>query len=414
MIGTPELPSRDRIARLLEVMRQLATAHDIETVTAVVRTAARELTRADGVTFVLRDAGQCYYADEDAIAPLWKGLRFPLSACISGWVMLRGEAAVVPDIYADSRIPHDVYRPTFVRSLAMVPVRPPEAIAAIGAYWAAPHHASDEELQLLGSLADAASLALANVELFGDLRAALDREQAARVRAEASAAAKDHFLAMVAHELKQPLHAARAAVGILRTGGSHDSADRAREVVERQIVQMSRLVDDLLDVSRIVRGQIALHRQSVNLEEVLTDAVETVVALRDRRHQVQFTSADAPVVVQADPMRLQQVFINVLSNAAKYTPAGGRIAIVVQRDPTLVRVHVRDNGQGIAAQDLPHIFELFTRAAMGDGGGFGIGLAVARSLLQQHGGSIEAFSAGPGRGSEFVVTLPRPTADRSD
>src|SRR5687767_5557573 len=158
--------------RLVGIVQDLSMARSVADVQAVVRTAARALTRADGATFVLRDGEYCYYADEDAIAPLWKGKRFPLSACISGWAMLNRQHTVIEDIYADPRIPHDAYRPTFVQSLAMMPIRQRAPLGSIGVYWATRHRASDAELQLLQALADSTSIALENVALLRDLVAA--------------------------------------------------------------------------------------------------------------------------------------------------------------------------------------------------------------------------------------------------
>ena len=148
---------------LLETVTALASARSLDDVTRIVRSSARELTRADGVSFILKEDGNCYYADEDAIAPLWKGSRFPLQSCISGWSMLNRQMAVIPDIYVDSRIPHEAYRPTFVKSLVMVPVRQAEPIAAIGAYWAHSHEASAAEQRVLQEIAKAAALALHNI-----------------------------------------------------------------------------------------------------------------------------------------------------------------------------------------------------------------------------------------------------------
>lgn len=163
-----------RLHHLIRVIQQLAVARDLETVMAVVRTGARQLANADGATFVLRDGDQCYYADEDAISPLWKGGRFPMSACISGWVMLNQQSVVIEDIYADARIPADAYRPTFVKSLAMVPIRTRDPLGAIGNYWATHHTPTPEELNLLQTLADAAAVALENVYLY--------REQEQRIQ----------------------------------------------------------------------------------------------------------------------------------------------------------------------------------------------------------------------------------------
>jgi hypothetical protein len=158
-----------RLEDLVEVIQRLSLARSLPAVQEIVRRAARRLTGADGATFVLRDGDCCFYADEDAIAPLWKGQRFPLSACISGWSMLHRRPAVIDDIYADDRIPHDAYRPTFVKSLAMVPIRTLEPIGAIGNYWAAPHHPTEAEVKLLQALADTTAVALENVRVFTEL-----------------------------------------------------------------------------------------------------------------------------------------------------------------------------------------------------------------------------------------------------
>jgi len=155
----------DAMERLSDVVQQLSQAHTLDKITEIVRKASRDLTMSDGATFVLRDGDECYYADEDAISPLWKGRRFMMSTCISGWVMLNGEPAIIEDIYKDRRIPHDAYRPTFVKSLVMVPIRRTAPIGAIGNYWAMHHVPSKEELSVLQALADTTSVALRNIEL---------------------------------------------------------------------------------------------------------------------------------------------------------------------------------------------------------------------------------------------------------
>ena len=157
---------------LIETMKQLSMARSVEHIQTVVRHTARRLTGADGATFVLRDGDLCHYADEDAVAPLWKGQRFPMSACISGWVMLNRTPARLPDIYADDRIPAEVYRPTFVKSLLMVPIRKLDPIGAIGAYWAEHHEPSSREVMLLQALADSTAMAMENVRMMCELEAA--------------------------------------------------------------------------------------------------------------------------------------------------------------------------------------------------------------------------------------------------
>lgn len=159
----------DRAGELLEAVQQLSLARSLPEVQTIVRTSARRLTGADGATFVLKDGDQCFYADEDAISPLWKGQRFLTSTCISGWVMDNRKPAVIGDVYADERIPQQAYRPTFVRSLAMVPIRQYDPLGAIGNYWASPHEPTREEVQVLQALADSTAVALENVRTYRQL-----------------------------------------------------------------------------------------------------------------------------------------------------------------------------------------------------------------------------------------------------
>lgn len=155
--------------RLLQAVQELSLARSLPDIQRIVRTAARELTGCDGATFVLRDNGMCYYADEDAIAPLWKGSRFPLEICISGWAMLNRQAAIIPDIYLDNRIPHAAYQPTFVKSLVMVPIRKLDPVGAIGNYWAYERQPTEQEVSLLQALANSTSIAMENVQILAEL-----------------------------------------------------------------------------------------------------------------------------------------------------------------------------------------------------------------------------------------------------
>jgi GAF domain-containing protein len=157
------------LERLVGVVQDLSLARDLPAVMRVVRKEARELTGADGASFVLREGDLCYYADEDAIAPLWKGRRFPMSMCVSGWVMRWREGAVIEDVYADPRVPVTAYRPTFVKSLAMVPIRTKAPIGAIGIYWASKHRATPGEVEILKALADSTSVAMENIEVYAEL-----------------------------------------------------------------------------------------------------------------------------------------------------------------------------------------------------------------------------------------------------
>ncbi|MET0951720.1 MAG: sensor domain-containing diguanylate cyclase [Aeromicrobium sp.] len=165
--------------RLMRAVQELSLARELEQVQHIVRTTARDLAGSDGATFILREDDQCYYADEDAIEPLWKGSRFPLGACVSGWTMVHKQVAVIEDIYVDDRVLHDAYRPTFVKSLVMVPIRSLDPIGAIGNYWADGHLATDDEIRLLQVLADATSIAMGNIAVYTELeRRVVDRTAA--------------------------------------------------------------------------------------------------------------------------------------------------------------------------------------------------------------------------------------------
>lgn len=164
--------------RLIRAVQELSMARDVGRVAEIVRHAARGLSGADGATFVLRDGNQCFYRDEDAISPLWKGQRFPMEICISGWSMLNRKAVVIADIYRDNRIPHDAYRPTFVKSLVMVPIRTLDPIGAIGTYWATPHKASERQVELLQALADSTSIALENIQVYAELERRVEERTA--------------------------------------------------------------------------------------------------------------------------------------------------------------------------------------------------------------------------------------------
>lgn len=172
--------------QLVAVVQELSLAHDLASVMDIVRRAARDLTGADGATFVLRDGDQCYYAEENAVSPLWKGKRFPMSLCISGWAMLNRQSTVIEDIFADPRIPVEAYRPTFVRSLAMVPIRTRDPVGAIGNYWATPYRPTTEQVRILQALADVTAVAMENVRVYEELELRVRQRTAELVAANDS------------------------------------------------------------------------------------------------------------------------------------------------------------------------------------------------------------------------------------
>jgi PAS domain S-box-containing protein len=221
---------------------------------------------------------------------------------------------------------------------------------------------------------------------------------------------KDEFLATLAHELRNPLAPIRNSVSLLRLSGAAGPAGQMWEMMDRQVSHMVRLVDDLMEVSRITRGKIELRKSVVDLAEVIAAAVETSRPLiESARHELIVEIPPQPLLVEADAMRLAQVFSNLLNNAVRYTDPGGRIGVVAGREDGRAMVTVADTGIGIAPEALPRVFDMFVQINARDSRGqtgLGIGLTLVRSLIEMHGGSVAARSAGAGRGSEFVVRLP--------
>ena len=223
----------------------------------------------------------------------------------------------------------------------------------------------------------------------------------------------NEFMTVFSHELRNSLGAIRSAARILSMDTSADpSAVKARMLIERQVGQMTRLVEDLLDVSRVRSGQLRLKCERVDVRVLAARAAQTVeFTMQQRYHRMTISFPDAPVWLYADPARLEQVFVNLLLNAAKYTDAGGHVGLFVEPEEVEAIVRIRDSGIGIAPDVQPHVFDLFVQADPSSrraDAGLGIGLALVRSLVERHGGHVTVASAGPGQGSEFTVRLPRP------
>jgi signal transduction histidine kinase/FixJ family two-component response regulator len=255
-----------------------------------------------------------------------------------------------------------------------------------------------------------------------DSNRSLQREMEERRGAEEALRAadrrKDEFLATLAHELRNPLAPMRNAIAIQKLAGQDGAvATQARDMLERQLDQMVRLVDDLLDVSRITTGKLSLRRDRVALDAVMRAAVDTARPFIDaRRHALELDLPSEPLTLAADATRLAQVFSNLLNNAAKFTPPGGRLAVSAARDGDELVVRVRDSGIGIAPEQLPAVFEMFAQVDQSlerSQAGLGVGLTLARRLIELHGGGLTAHSAGLGHGSEFVVRLPLAQASAS-
>jgi signal transduction histidine kinase len=311
--------------------------------------------------------------------------------------ILRSKVAVLVELYCKRRELIDLNR-----HLAEANERLAEANVALQAE-------KTRELRALN-----ASLQQANLEM-ERTNQVLHSEVAERARAEQALKEadrlKDEFLAMLAHELRNPLAPIRNAVHLMKLKSLEDAQLRlARDIIDRQLLQLTRLVDDLLDVSRITRGKINVARERIELRDLVTHAVETVTpTIEARKHRLTVELPQRAFVIYGDPLRLTQVLGNVLGNAAKFTDNGGQISVRARRRHRDVEIAVRDSGIGIAPQVLPRIFDLFTQLddRMGRAqSGLGIGLALVRRLVEMHGGTVRASSPGLGLGSEFVIRLP--------
>ena len=313
---------------------------------------------------------------------------------------------LIQDLAAEDRFsPPEVLREQGIASGLNVPIRcGSQPYGLLGVYADQPWNRGAEVLDFLQVVANVLGTAIERDGLERSLRARAQELVLADRR-------KNEFLAMLAHELRNPLAPIRNAIQMLYIKDVNDQdLSNARDLMDRQVRQITRLVDDLLDVSRITRGKIQLRKETIDLAEVLAQALETSRPLIDL-HQQELTLSlpDEPMPVQGDALRLGQAIANLVNNSSKYTDPEGKISVAAQRVGADYLISVKDNGIGISSEMLPQIFDLFKQvdnSLARSEGGLGIGLTLVRTLIEMHGGSVKAFSDGPGRGSEFVVRLP--------
>jgi signal transduction histidine kinase len=386
--------------QLLSAVQELSAARTDQAVRDVTRHAARRLLDADGATFVLREGDRCYYVDEDAIAPLWKGQRFPMSACISGWAMRNRRSVVIPDIYADARIPHDAYRPTFVRSLIMVPIRARDPIGAIGVYWAGNHTASPDEVALVQALADTTCVAIENVRLINDLE----------TRVRARTAQLEKLLSIVSHELRNPLLAVLGALELLGDEPLPHNAESSIRMVQRNADRMLHIANDLIDLDRQRSGALAMRPEPATTGGIARRVADTAEPVaRAAGVHLTIDVADQPLTV--DPHRIGQALINLVTNAIKFSPPGGTVALTSNDDHTTTTFTVTDHGRGIPPDQLDRIFEWQAQVNPDTDSriahGAGLGLAISQAIVHAHHGTITVHST-PGEGTRFSIRLPVP------
>jgi signal transduction histidine kinase len=396
--------------RLVNVLQKLSFARDLDSVMATTRDAARDLADSDGAAFILREGDKCYYADENAIGPLWKGQRFPMTACLSGWVMTHAEAVAVPDIYKDPRIPIDAYRPTFVKSVVMVPIRRTAPIGAIRKYWATEHVPTPEELALLQALADTTAVALENVQLYQELQTKV--QEVVTVNRELVRANEEleRFTYICSHDMHEPARMTNSYATLLQDMHVDQLDKHGLKCLNFITVNAKRLQDmleQIISFSRIGREAIALETVDCNavLGEVLFEFAPVIQA---RRAQIRHEPLP---VLRTNPTLMRMLFRNLISNALKFQQSGAIPEIVIDAaeiasgDAPHWRFRVRDNGIGIDPALHAQVFGIFQRIhRKEDYAGAAIGLSICKKFIELCGGSID-FEPAPDHGTIFSFTL---------
>ena len=397
---------RNRV--LADIARSISASLDLDTVLKRIADGARTLCDSDRAGILLRDDGSDAMVPRARAGPWPAGYDGPIMRAgegLGGLAMQTRRPLRTTSYQTDPRVEpsmRGIGERTGTVALMVVPILTTTEVAGllyISNQSARPFGDDDEAISI--RLAEQAAIAIQNARLFA-------REGAARAEAEAANRSKDEFLAMLSHELRNPLGAISSAIQVLDRVGDAALGARARAVIARQTQHLSRLVEDLLDVSRVMAGKIAVRSEPVDVAAV-AERVVTALAARHAARAGDLSLAAQPVRVLGDAVRLEQVINNLVENALKYTPAGGRVAVTVHEDHGVAVLAVDDDGVGIAPEVLPHVFDLFVQADRSlerTAGGLGIGLTLVRQIVELHGGTVEASSHGMGRGSRFTVRLP--------
>jgi len=421
------LRAAEVLRRAAQSQRLLVELHDatrgLSDANAVVWEIAQRVGRHFGVS-------RCVYADVDATAEHVSIFRDYVEGVpsVAGRhhmgdyspqitaAYLRGETVVIEDTREDARTSParaiEAFGKVGIRALVGVPILQDGRLAGLlGVQDKAPRSWAQDDVALIEQVAQRTWFAVESARAQAALRESEERSRTMADTLRVSDRRKDEFLATLAHELRNPLAPIRNAVEILRMKDSADPQLRVpRDIIDRQVRHLTRLVDDLLEVSRITQGKMSLRKETIDLTGALNEAIEAArPTLAAGGHELSVDMGAAPIRLAADGTRVTQMVLNLLNNAAKYTPRGGHVWLTVSRDAAEAVISVRDDGIGIEADDLPDLFRMFsqiTPALDRSQGGLGIGLALVQGLAELHGGSIQAFSAGLGQGSEFVLRLP--------
>jgi signal transduction histidine kinase/CheY-like chemotaxis protein len=430
--------------RVLELLNQtghvVASTLNLQTLVQSITDTATQLSKAEFGAFFYTITNQqgeslMLYTLSGAPRDAFEKFGHPRATALFG-PTFKGEAAIrSADITNDARYgrsePYKGMPPGHlpVRSYLAVPVISRTGKVIGGLFFGHPAVGvfTERTERIIVGVAAQAAVAIDNARLYEVAQKAaeereglLTSERAARAEAERLSKMKDEFLAMLAHELRNPLAPIGNAAELLMLRASTEPwAKQTGAIIKRQVAHMRHLLDDLLDVSRVTHGLVVIAKRRIDFKTVITEALDQVrSAIEEKHHQLSVQLPPEPVYVNGDYFRLTQIVANILNNAAKYTPEAGEINLNLRRtDNGRVEVSVTDNGSGIAPELLPNVFELFTqgkRTLARSQGGVGLGLTLVKKLVELHGGTVEAYSAGVGKGSEFIIHLPISELDDQD
>jgi PAS domain S-box-containing protein len=397
----------DKLKLLVEAIQELSVSSSMENIMKTVRIFARKLLNADGSTFVLRQEDTCYYADEDTISPLWKGKRFPISECITGWAMLNKKSVKINDIYSDERVPIEAYKSTYVRSLAVAPIRINNPLGAIGVYWGKNYDSTEMEMKLLQTLADAAAKAVENVQLIEGLekRIVERTSQLQSINSELEA-----FSYSVSHDLRAPLRHINGFADILVrqfSGILPEDGMKHLNTIMESARKMGVLIDDLLNFSRTGRSE--LKKSNVKMNSIVSEVIlQLEPSLTDRN--IEWKIQKLPEVM-VDYNLFMQVWTNLIENAVKYTQKVDQTVIGIDftENGGEYIFSISDNGVGFDMQYSEKLFGVFQRLhTSSQFEGSGIGLANVKKIVLRHGGRIWA-NAEVNKGATFYFSVPKVT-----
>ncbi len=394
-----------RLRLLVDATRSIAKTYSMDSIMHTVHTTARNIMNAEGSSFILREGEYCHYADENAVTPLFKGKTYPLADCISGWAIKNKQLVAIKDIYSDERIPTDLYRETFVKSLAIAPIRQNDPLGAIGVYWDRCYEPSPEELQLLQTLADATAKAVENIHLIEGLEQRInDRTSELQTLYKEMEA----FSYSVSHDLRAPLRHISGFAEIMVKQFSEQLPESGRGHLNTIITaanKMGVLIDDLLKLSRT--GSIELKKSFHKMEQIVKDGLNQIIPIAGQRN-IKWTIGKLPEVY-GDYNLLRLVWENLIDNAVKYTrlKETAEISIGHRVEGSRQIFYIKDNGVGFDMKYADKLFGVFQRMHSQDEfEGTGVGLANVRRIITRHGGETWAESE-PGIGSAFYFSLPK-------